>query len=474
VSGVRRPRAAAWDWTALALKVVLFASVILQRIGVPVGTTGYVSPVLVTVLVTVALLVGHGRLVEEPGRVAAYLAVTGACLLTALVHGLRSEELSVPSLGLLVVTYVPFCFRVRDVRPGLLDELLRFFVRIVTVVAVLAVGQTAPQLVGVWQYRDLLAQVVPAHLLVQGYNTSYPVTYGSEIYKANGVLMLEPSFCSQFLGLGILALLLVRVRRRGLLVALFAVAMVATVSGTGVLLLATGLVALAVRRGPRFAVALAGVGAVVATAILLSPLATIYSSRAREVTQGSSSGNQRFVAPYQLAVDSARSSAETLLVGRGPGYADREALRLAALTAAPLTAPPLAKLVLEYGVPAGLAFALFIAYALWARAPSKPLAATLLVYFFVLSSSLLQTQTIYLGWVLGGALAAAAPAHPRRPRPPAAPLPRPAGGQRARPVALRRRRSPPAPVRGRVRGPVPLGSGARRSPPPRRPRSPGS
>ena len=64
----------------------------------------------------------------------------------------------------------------------------------------------------------------------------YPIEYGSEYYKSNGVFMLEPSHFSQILALGVIAEL--ASRRRTTRLAILSLALLTTYSGTGPLLLA--------------------------------------------------------------------------------------------------------------------------------------------------------------------------------------------------------------------------------------------
>jgi hypothetical protein len=94
------------------------------------------------------------------------------------------------------------------------------------------------QVFGLWAYEDYLKTFVPAQFLAQGYNTSFPMEYGSSIVKANAFVFLEPSFLSQFLALALVVGVIVRVRSWQLLV--LALGMASTLSGTGILLLVVG------------------------------------------------------------------------------------------------------------------------------------------------------------------------------------------------------------------------------------------
>ena len=68
---------------------------------------------------------------------------------------------------------------------------------------------TLTQLVGIG-YRDWVGQIVPAPFLVNGYVISYPIVYGSELYKSNAWITLEPSFLSFMLGVCVVAAILAR------------------------------------------------------------------------------------------------------------------------------------------------------------------------------------------------------------------------------------------------------------------------
>jgi hypothetical protein len=367
-----------------------------------------VSVVLIVAIAVLGRLLLLGAVAEDRARTAAYVVAVIGCLLASLFAGLRGAPVSLTSVGLLCAAYVPFCFTLRPEFAGLFKDLLRFFTKIMTGIAVIAIGAFAAQLAGVWHYTDLLASVVPGEFLIPGYSTSYPIQYGSEIYKSNAFVLLEPSFCSQFLAVAVIAQLLLGEQRRRIL--LYCLAMVTTVSGTGIVLLAVGVAIEVVRRGWRFALMTGSLAAVVLTGVLASPLGHIYSQRSTEITDRSSSAHQRFIEPYTRTWGIMGRSDAVLLAGEGPGFTDRDARRFIALTQLPLTNPPIAKLIDEYGFIAGLLFAAFLAYALTVRVPTGTLAGALAVSFFALSTgSLLVAHTIFLCWLFGSLFARPAP-----------------------------------------------------------------
>jgi hypothetical protein len=387
--------------TRRLLTFLLFCEIFLQRVGVPVGGTpiGIVLPVL---FVVAALLVAHGDLVTNIGRTRAYLVAMAACCGASFLAFVRGEtNTSVTSLLLLVVVYLPFCYGLApERRARLFPQLLDRFVLMTSVLAGMALLQFGLQLVG-WNYTDIVGDVVPGNLLMQGFNTSYPVQYGSELYKSNAFVCLEPSFASQFLAFG-LVLSILR-GGRWWRIPLFVLAILSTVSGTGVLLLGFAFVLLAVHKGARFTLtALAGVGLVVLI-LSFTPAGDVFAARATETSSDSSSGSVRFVEPYTRMYDNLRAAGPVdILAGNGPGWADRDAEQFFARTQLPLLYALVPKLLLEYGLVASVAFFVFLARAFVNGTPSFVLSGSVLIFYGVLSSNLLNPEVVYIGLLLLG------------------------------------------------------------------------
>jgi hypothetical protein len=373
-----------------ALKIIAVSVIVFQRFAVPGISTALCVPI---VLAAVAYLLSHDLLVADFAGTGGYLVALGlVCLATVLSTVFFGASPSLTSLVLLLVLYVPFCFRLRGQFPDLRVELLEFFNRLMVVLAVVAVVQWAAQIVG-WEYRDPLA-VLPPSLLLQTYNTFPPIAYGSRIFKTNAVVFLEPSFCSQFLALAIIVQLLLGRNRWRLM--LYAAALLTTVSGTGVLLLTTGLGVLAIRRGGRWALQAVVVAAVVAVLVLLTPVGSVFSHRSTEAGVTNSSGNARFVAPYVQVINGYARDVPTMLVGRGPGAIARSTgSAFFNPDGIEVNYPVVPKLAAEYGFVATLAFTWFITVAILRGARSPTMGAVLLVLYFVLSGSLLQPATVY-------------------------------------------------------------------------------
>lgn len=386
------------------LQILILTLVLLQRFAVPFNGISVAVPVVVGLLV----LVGMRRLlVTNSLRSLLYLAALSCCLAVSIVaSAFYSRPLSMNSILLLLVVYAPLCYQLRPQLQILYPRVLEFFNTVMVFAACAALLQWVAQVLG-WSYRDLLLEVLPPQYLVQDYNTAYPLYYGSSIYKSNAVVFLEPSFCSQFLALAILVQLLRGGKRWRL--CLYAAALLTTLSGTGFALLAVGLMAMAFERGGRWATgAFAGVSFVV-VALLATPVGQLIADRADETQQPGSSGNARFVQPFTQVLSGLARDEDTFLVGRGAGSSTREAavfFNPGRLEANYSVAP---KLAAEYGVPATVLFVVFVLCVFLRAPPSRTLAITVVPLYFLLSSSLLQPQTVYLAWMLTGLFAAPQP-----------------------------------------------------------------
>jgi hypothetical protein len=392
--------------TFVVLAVMVTSVVTLQRIAIPFGEE-QVSLSLPVVVLGMGYLLLAGQLVEDRLRTGLYLLAVSLCLTAALVSFvLNTVEASFGSALLLVVLYAPFAYVLRPDLHALYGRLLDFFCRLMVVGAIVSLGQWLAQMLG-WRYTDLLADVVPSALLLENYATAYPVRYGSEIYKSNGVFFLEPSFCSQFLALAVI-IQLVRGGKRWRL-PVYAAGIIPTVAGTGLLLLAFGLMLVSLRRRPIWSFAVLVVTVLTAALVAITPAGDPFVQRTTETTTRGSSFSLRFVEPYEHAYEDLGADERTPFTGRGPGYTQRRAEADVERTDLMVLFPVLPKLVAEYGLIAAVAFTVFTIYAFCARVPASAIALSILFMHLTLSGSLLQPTTVYLSLVLTSLFATVVP-----------------------------------------------------------------
>jgi len=410
------PRSAeVWHLRSVAALVVLL--VLTQRIGISTGgTTTSIAIPLAYGFVGVSLL-GRFLVMDRLRAGLLTIAVSGCLLTTAAVSWLAlTSQFSLTSLALLIVLYVPWALRApAPYGAAVVRRAGLTFVWTMLVLSVVGMAQVAGQLVGLWQWQDYMTQFVPSEFLISGYNYNNALAYGLSTYKGTGFVTLEPSFLSQFCGLAILIGIMLRIRAWQLLV--LAGGLGSAVSGTGLILLGAGAVLLVLRAPRQIRISYVVTGAVVPVIFLQSPLASFLLTRQDEITTPGTSGNARFVAPYQEAWKGLMADPTRFFVGGGPGSVDRIIPgRRVTVNGGDVLYSVVPKLAFEYGVLAGGFFALFLVFAIIDRAPWRVVPGALVVMVFVLSGALLQPQTAYLAWLLSGIGAASGPGQLRASR----------------------------------------------------------
>lgn len=375
------------------ITVLLVAITVFQRFGAPLGGVQLSVSVLVA-FAGLGYLLYHGDLVENSSATRYFVLAVAVCFLAAGIVLVRSGAGGVTSLLYLPVVWAVFCFRLHPARHHLYERVLDRFEKFMVFFAVLGILETVLQAARLWSYQDFILSYVPSAVLFTGYNTSYPIEYGNPIIKANGFVFLEPSVYAQFLAVALLSTLVRRAHWfRALVVG---VALVCTISGTGLLFVAFGIAVLAVRRGGRWTARIVAAVAVAGAVALTTPFGEIIASRAGETSQTNSSGSLRFVQPYQQIAENWGADPATILLGRGAGYADALANEIFAATGLPINFSGFAKLLMEYGVVATVLFSVFVALAVVRRAPAPTLALSAVFANAFLTGALLQPQVLYL------------------------------------------------------------------------------
>lgn len=299
-------------WALLIVAAPLLSVTILAKFAFTFGDTQLL-------LATPVILVAAG-LGLWSGVLQASAARTAACLfslsLLFSLQLLQPRGFSLGTLVLLVVALVPYML---VARPGLIgpDTVARACLDLATLIAALGVLQFGLQFVIGAQWAYPMEHWLPPSLIAQNYNWLNPLHYGSSIYKANGLFLLEPSMFSQFLALA-LTLELALFRRLWRLAA-FALALVVSYSGTGLMVLAVTLpiLALAYRRYEMLAIGVLLAGVV---ALFHEPLnLDLYLKRAQSFSDPHSSAFARFVGGTYLFGDYQAADPFRALVGFGAG-----------------------------------------------------------------------------------------------------------------------------------------------------------
>jgi hypothetical protein len=246
---------------------------------------------------------------------------------------------------------------------------------------------TATQLAGV-PYRDVLADVLPAPLLLHDFAVTYPYSYGSTLFRANAWIGLEPSFTSFQLGIALLASVLLR--RSIWRIVLLVVAIAATAAGSGILLVAVGLVVLLLKPGRALLRRYVAPVAVLVGIALATPFGQALLGRSGEFSDPQSSTSLRAILPYSILWPRWIAETGAVLVGAGPGSSQV----LATSTGlGGLLVPTPAKIFFDYGLLGGAVLAAFLV-ACYFRSPSRSLATALFVSLCTVQPGLTTTALL--------------------------------------------------------------------------------
>jgi len=249
------------------------------------------------------------------------LLYIGATIIVIISFAINSDNdlVSQDSAIYLIYLLVPFAMKISAPyawRIGAAAGFWRGFRLIMILTSVLGLLQL---LLGehFFSFRDFL----PDDFRVMGYNTTNEIVYGVPVYRANGFFFYEPSFFSQFLGLAIL--IEMRTKRNIGILALFLAAMIASFSGTGLILLGVGLIVMA----SSSAKVSYREGVITLLPLIVLGLISVYvfpeffTARLDEFFTVNSSAYIRFVSPYLYIFHSYSSSFGNAIVGVGSGMA---------------------------------------------------------------------------------------------------------------------------------------------------------
>ncbi len=258
----------------------------------PFGAQGIGISLFVVLAAVIAGSVAGGMQIE-PRRLTVYFMLVGTL---GLIQILQPEAFSPLSLLLLVAVHLPYVVNVPHSDDG--DRIIDLFLGIATFLAVLGIAQYGLQFFVSPRYLFPIENFVPDTFIVQHFNHQAAMEYGSHEYRANGVFLLEPSFFSQLIAVAIIAELCNRGRMSRL--ALFGLAMVASYSGTGILVLAVclPLCLVAQRRWGLMLACFIGVVAIIVVHEYVYPVRLL--SRLAEFSSTHSSGYSRFVGGFFL------------------------------------------------------------------------------------------------------------------------------------------------------------------------------
>ena len=360
--------------------VSLFAAnFLLQRISIPNLSIPVITPLI---LVWVAAALWLGVLELNARRLILWLvaASISACMVLLQVLWVSNAFVSVDSWLFWVVLWLPLVVQLRDRNRDTYHRALGGIGNLGVMIGALSALFMVLQLIGI-PYRDRIAEIVPPSLLVDGYAISYPVTYGSELYKSNAWIALEPSFLSFMLGVCLVAAVIARLS--WIKVQVILLGMLATTAGSGLAVVAAFVViSLLAGQGfrlRRYALPTLPLGAVFGTTLLGQSIL----DRVTEVSSSGSSTSLRMIEPYLHLWPQWISDPLVPLLGRGPGSS---AWVVSNLGIDGLLVPSPAKMLFDYGVIGGTLLIIVMAAA-FIRCPEPVFALALAISFFTVQAA---------------------------------------------------------------------------------------
>lgn len=402
----------------LAISVALLSTTVLQSVGINFGSYS-LNAALLGMYGCLGVAALSGALSFSRQRLVAYSVAITLALASLLVNAnfARVDRSSLSSYLLLVMMYLPFVFtfssesegspsagsgastqrpwsQARGARAPSARWALEHFSGIALFCAAAGIAQFFAQFVlhADWLF-DFSASLPPFLRGPEGYNTVIPV---GNWFKSNGFFFREPSGFSFIMALALVVEW--ELGKRWLRIAAFALALLLTYSGTGILAL---LIALLFPLGwttvQRF-VLLAAVGALVLLVFGDALNLSFTLDRVQEFGSERSSAYIRYVAPLRVVADTFGIESWTPWLGQGPGAIFRQTL------AYEFHDPTWAKLLVEYGLLGSLPFVVLFASALCGGALASPVRAALFAYWLAMGGHLLSPEVNFMALVLGGLL----------------------------------------------------------------------
>ena len=368
------------------MSIFIWLSLFLQRIVFYLGD----EPISISFILFFILLVFwivSGKLKLLWYRFTLYLLVIGIMIFTALISLNSSPFFSLNSLLLLIVLYSPsvFVFK-KDIH----IKALTIFHKAMIFFSILGILQFFLQLVGVyiinfWSY-------IPKSIVINTFNFYIPIQYGSNLYKANGLFFLEPSFFSQFVALAIIIELNLLKKYWRLLI--FIPALLFSFSGTGLLLLVIGSIPLIPRGKWKQILALLIIFGILGSFFFTSEYGIYITKRLAEFTSTGSSAYMRFISPFVNYWEFIlREDTVSIFLGLGPGASNRYHWDT------PVEPNFFIKILVEYGI-LGTLFLVYITHIFFYKKPFWLSFSIFLTMSILSGGSILVPQIIVIFYIL--------------------------------------------------------------------------
>lgn len=374
-----------------AILSAMLALTVLDRFGLRVVGETSISPGMMAMYGLAAAMVFAGAAELNLSGALAYLAVASTAALSFIVNSVFAPPpfVSTMSFLLLIVLYAPLCVSLRRgaVAPELWRWTVSVYIAFAVFVGVAGIAQYFAQFVfhpaWLFDYTPLLPERIQA---TRGWATVYST---GEWIKSNGFFMREPSFFSIAMAFGLICEL--SLARRRWVIAVLAMGLVLSYSGSGLLCLGVALL-FPLGRGTVARILALTVLAAATFLLLGDALHLSYTlNRVGEFASTGSSAYCRFIYPAVSALQQIDSSPWTSLLGHGPG----SIVRMGATCAGGFDTA-FSKALFEYGLVGTLAFGVLILGALNRSAAPARIRAGAAVTWLLLTGLLAADTLLFI------------------------------------------------------------------------------
>lgn len=378
-----------------ALVFALLALTVLDRFGLKVVDEFAIPPGLMAMYGLAAAMVLAGAAQLNTRAALGYLAVASTAALSLMVNAALAPPpfVSTASFLLLLVLYAPLCVSLRSgaVAPELWRWTVGMFIAFALFAALAGIAQFFVQFVfrpaWLFDYTALIPEPLRAS---RGWNTVYST--GAWI-KSNGFFFREPSIFSVVMAFALLCEL--SLARRKWVMAILAMALVLTYSGSGLLTLAVGML-FPLGRGALVRILAFGVLAAGMVAFFGDALNLSYTlNRIDEFGSERSSAYCRFIYPGAVTLQQFDSNLWTTVLGHGPGSMERMGA-----TCSDGAQTAYAKLLFEYGLAGALAFGALLLGALNRSAAPVGIRAAVGATWLLLGGNLLASEVLLFIYIV--------------------------------------------------------------------------
>ncbi len=356
----------------LAGVLLLMGLLLLQKFGVPFSNDEVVQFCLPIAYISIALIVVLTQKIGvDPRRILFFLIFSILAIATNMLSG---RPYSALSLAYVLAIYFPFVFRF-FIPVTVYKRLMDIYVLAALAIVALVIIEHLIQLSSSYAAWPSLEKIVPSQFLVGDYNYVQPIQYGSRLMKPNAVFLLEASFVSQYIAIGLIVELIFFGRMWRLLI--LTAGLLLSFGGTGLLLVIACAPFLVFRMSPRVMLVALAVLLFTGFAAVQFGWYTQVSHRMNEYQLATSSAHERFVSPANALLDFLQRP-DALYSGAGAGQIE---------TSYGEAFWPVTKVTIEYGVLTSVAFYVFFIYSLFGDGGHLRMGFALFLFYNFLSGS---------------------------------------------------------------------------------------